>query len=124
MVKIKNLFARGIMDKDRDRSFLEKNAYRHNENLRFHNDGKDGVGQNIKGTAVVSDVTTKDDGYKCIGALFNEDKNVIYYMLATDAGDISKVVEYNIDTQATEVVLHDTNATLKFDKIRKIFIRA
>jgi len=117
MPKIKNLFARGIMDKQRDRAFIEQNAYRHAENLRFNTSGSnDGIGKKIKGSQLVSDQTSGSTDLKCVTAYFNEDLNVIYYFLASTDSVISKIIEYNIDSGATTVVCEDNSSILKLVK--------
>ena len=116
-MKLKRLFTAGVMDKDTSPSFMENGKYRHAENLRFHtNNGQDYEGENIKGTLEVSDVTEGNTDLKCIGAKFNEDKDVIYYKLASTNGQISIDAEYNIDTDTTTIVLKDTRGVLKYNK--------
>jgi len=101
MATIKNVFTQGIMDKDTDKSLIK--TYRHAENLRFHiNDGNDGVGVNIKGTQLVSDATDNND-YKCIGAIYNEDNDRIYYFITSKNND--KIIEYDISAGTTTEVL-------------------
>ena len=117
MPKIKNLFVRGVMDKDTDRAFISQGLYRHAENLRFQiNDGNDGIGNNIKGTLKVSDSTENRTDLKCITALHNEDLDVIYYYLASTSGLFSKIVEYDINSGNTVDILHDTLGILNLDK--------
>ena len=117
MTAIRNIFNRGAQDKDSDKSAVPNGMTRHVENLRFHtNNGKDGIGVNIKGTLKVSDVTKGNTDLKCIGAYFNEDKDVIYYKLASSDGMISIDAEYDVLNNTTSVVLKDTNGVLKYDK--------
>jgi len=105
------------MDKDTNRSLARQGVYRHAENLRFQtNDSDDGVGKNIKGTTEVSDVTENNTDLKCIGAYFNEDKDVIYYKLASSNGMISIDAEYDICNDTTSIILKDTRGVLKYDK--------
>lgn len=117
MPKIKNIFSIGVQDKDTNKAFVRNGRTRHVENIRFHtNDGDDGVGKSIKGTQVVSDETGGNSDFKCVTALFNEDKDVIYYLLATSTGVISRVIEYDIVGGGSTIVLDDSNAVLKFNK--------
>lgn len=117
MPRIKNIFSRSIMDKQRDRAFLEKHAYRHAENLRFSTSGSnDGIGKKIKGSLLVSDATSGNTDLKCVTAYFNEDLNVIYYFLASTNAVISKIIEYNIDNGATTIVCEDNASILKLVK--------
>ena len=117
MPKIKNIFARGVMDKQRNKAFLEKHAFRHSENLRFNTSGSnDGIGKKIKGSLLVSDVTSGSTDLKCVTAYFNQDLNVIYYFLASTNGAISKIVEYNIDNGNTTIVCEDNSSILNLVK--------
>lgn len=117
MAKTRNIFVRGVMDKDTDRAYIKQGIHRHAENLRFHiNDGDDGVANNLKGSLEVSDATEGRTDLKCIAALHNKDLDVIYYYLASTSGLFSKIVEYNILTDTTTDVLHDTNGILNLDK--------
>lgn len=117
MSKLINTFHGGRMDKDTDKAFIKPDRYRHAENLRFHtNNGNDGTGVNPKGTTSVSDETGGSTDLKCIGGYFNEDKDVIYYLLASTNGAISKIVEYDIPSGNTTIVADDTTSILKFNK--------
>jgi len=117
MPTLKNLFINGIQDKASDRAFVKQGNFRHTENMRFQStDGNDGVGTNISGTLLVSDSTDNLDDYKCITAYFNEDKDVVYYLLATSDGLKSKIVEYDTVTQSTTIILEDTTGVLNFNK--------
>jgi len=103
------------MDKDLDRSLIPNGNYRHAENLRFHiNDGRDGIATNIKGSLLVSDVVS-NQVFKCVSAYFDEDKNVVYYFLASPNRVSSKIVEYNIITAVTTVIIEDNQSILRFN---------
>lgn len=105
------------MDKDSNPAFIPKQAVRHVENLRFEtNDGDDGIAKNIKGTIQVSNETGGLTTLKCICAYFNEDKDVIYYKLASTNGLTSITAEYSLLTGNTGIILKDTNGVLNYDK--------
>lgn len=105
------------MDKDTDRAFIKQGIHRDAWNLRFHtNGGDDGVGNNIKGTFEISDATEGRTDLKCVTAFHNEDLDVIYYYLASTAGQFSKIVEYDINNDTTTDILHDTLGILNLDK--------
>jgi len=115
MAKLRSLFTNGKMEKDFDRSLVPNGSTRDVENLRFHiNDGKDGIGTNIKGTLTVSDLTS-GVGFKCVGAYFDESKNVVYYLLATIDRVSSKIVEYNVINDSSVVIIEDNQSIIKFD---------
>ena len=117
MPKLKNIFAAGLQDKENAPSYIRQGFFRTAENLRFYtNDGNDGEGKNIKGTTVVSNATDGNSDFKCICAYFNGDLDCIYYYLATTTGLLSKVIEYNIGTDTTTTILHDTTGILNLDK--------
>lgn len=117
MPKIKNIFLRSVMDKESDKAFIKQGLTRHVENLRFGtNEGHDGVGVNIKGTLEVGDETDANTDLKCVGAEYNESDNMIYYMLASTNGVISKVIEYNVLTEVTVRILEDNQSILNLKK--------
>ncbi len=119
MPKIKNTFVAGKMDKDTSKSLIIPNSHFHAENLRFHiNDGGDGIGKSTKGTTEVGNATTgvmTPSAFKCVGAYHDKKKNVIYYMLATSTGLVSRLVEYNIVSGATVIVSEDSLGIYNFD---------
>lgn len=117
MAKITNNFIRGIQDKSTDKAFIPNGVTRHVENLRFNdNDGHDGTGVSIKGSLLISDETEGNTDLKCIGAYFDEDKDVVYYKLASTDGQISIDVEYDINNDSSLIVLKDTQGILNYDK--------
>lgn len=117
MPKLTNIFASGKMNKDIAESLMKQDEYAHAENLRFHiNDGNDGIGVNIKGTTMISDATAGNTDLKCVGAYFNENKDAIYYLLASTNGVISKIVEYDINLNTTSIIAQDSTSILKFNK--------
>jgi hypothetical protein len=115
MAKLTSIFSNGIMEKDLDRSLVPNGSYRNAENLRFHiNDGKDGTATNIKGTLQVSDATSGVN-FKCVSAYFDENKNVVYYFLATSDRVSSKIVEYDVINDSTVTIIEDDQSILRFD---------
>jgi hypothetical protein len=117
MPVIKNTFHLQTMDKETDKSFIEIGRTRHNENVRFGtNGGNDGIGVNIRGTVEVADLTDGNPDFKCVGAEYNENNNTIYYFLATTDGVISKVAEFEVDSESSATILHDTTSILNLKK--------
>lgn len=116
MARVRNTFIEGVMDKDTNKSLTKNTRYFHAENMRFHNDGDDFVGKNIKGTLLVSDMVDGSSDFKCIAALYNEDKDVIYYYLASTDRQKSKIIEYDVFNDTSNIVLDDTNGVLNFNK--------
>jgi hypothetical protein len=117
MPVIKNTFHLQTMDKETDKAFVEIGRTRHNENVRFSTSGgNDGVGVNIKGTVKVADLTDGNADFKCVGAEYNESNNTIYYFLATTDGIISKVAEFEVDSESSATILHDTTSILNLKK--------
>jgi hypothetical protein len=115
MAKLTSIFSNGIMEKDLDRSLVPNGSYRNAENLRFHiNDGKDGTATNIKGTLQVSDATSGVN-FKCVSAYFDENKNLVYYFLATSDRVSSKIVEYDVINDSTVTIIEDDQSILRFD---------
>jgi hypothetical protein len=115
MAKLTSVFSNGIMEQDLDRSLVPNGSYRKAENLRFHiNDGKDGIATNIKGTLIVSDVTS-GTSFKCVSAFFDENKNLVYYFLATSNRVSSKIVEYDVINDSTVTIIEDDQSILRFD---------
>ena len=117
MPRIKNIFAEGKMDKESSPAYVQQGFHRHAENLIFRgNSGDDGEAKNIKGSELLSDATGGNTDFKCICAYFNNDKDCIYYYLATSARMLSKVIEYDIINETTTQLLNDTNGVLRFAK--------
>lgn len=116
-MEVKKTFGLGRMNKEVDNRLIQDGEYRHAENLRFHtNGGKDGVGQNIKGTTLVADLTDGNSDFKCVGAYYNEDLDRLYYFLATEDGAISKICEFNVADQTSSVIAHDNTSILNLQK--------
>ena len=115
MARLKTTFTNGIMDKDTDKSLLK--TFRHAENLRFHiNGGYDGTARNIKGTTKIADFTDGNEDLKCITGYFNADKDVIYFMLASTDGVISKICEYDIVNNTSVIIAEDNQSILNLQK--------
>ncbi|WP_439132504.1 hypothetical protein [Polaribacter sp.] len=116
-MKVINTFTKGVMNKSTDKSLVPQDMFIDAENLRFSTtQNNDEIGTNIKGTLMVSDSTDDNDDYKCICATFNKKKDTILYFLATTNGQLSKIVEYDTNTEITTDVTVDTRGVLNFDK--------
>ena len=117
MTKVSSVFFEGLMNKDVAPSVMREGYTRHVENIRFFtNNGADGTGKSSKGSSVVSDETNGDDQFKCIGGYFDKNNDRIFYLLGHTDSNISKILEYNIKNETTEVVADDTTGVLKFNK--------
>lgn len=113
-MQIKNTFTSGKMNKDTDIRLIPNGEYIHCENLRFFSDGKNGVGQSIRGN-VIADNKTNENEYTCIKAISDIASENIYYFIANDTD--SKIIEYNIKLETSKILIQ---GDLKFNPNKKI----
>lgn len=113
MVTVRTIFQAGVMDKDSDKSLIK--TYRKAENLRFYtNDGDDGIGNNIKGSLLVSDYTVDQQKMRCILALYDEKRDSVFYWLASEGEMYNRILEYD-KNGVTHIILDDSQGKLKFN---------
>jgi hypothetical protein len=119
MPKIKNIFSRGIVDKDSDERFTSPEVLIDAENfLVTTSEGNNrGVGKNPPGNVKTTNYNIV--GAKTIGVGKDESKEKIYNFIKGTNHDY--VIEYDITTNTSEVVLQDvTNGVLNFKEGERI----
>ena len=105
MPKIKNIFVKGVVDKDTDERLTSPEVLVDSENfLVTTSDGNNGgVGKNVPGN--VKKTNYNITGAKTIGTSKDESKEKVYNFIKGTTHDY--IIEYNITTNASEIVLQD-----------------
>jgi hypothetical protein len=123
MPEIKNMFQKGIMNKDLDERLVPNGQYRDAMNVQVSTSESSEVGtvQNILGNTRVEDIIGEQ--FKCVGAITDEKNNVLYWFVTSL--DVDAIIEYRDDSinQSTNTctpILVDkkvgtSEAVLKFD---------
>jgi len=97
MPEIKNNFVQAKMNKDLDRRLVPNGQYRHAVNIQISNSDGSEVGsiENVAGNNLVySYGESYNIGSRCVGAIADESKDVIYWFVSSpESGNI----QYNID---------------------------
>lgn len=114
MAKAINYFLNSIMDSDTHYPFLNEKSFVRAENLRASGEGDDGSMKNIRGSIMVSDLS--EDGKMKVVGMYAGANNKLYYFLAHSNGK-SKIVEYDIVTKESRIIIEDTKV-LRFDLVR------
>lgn len=117
-MEIKNTFTSSRMNKDNNFRLLKDSEYIHAENLRFYNEGNNGVAQNIKGNLEISNIVSDVTNPKCVGATADLSSNRILYHIAGD--NKCKLVEFNLTNNQTTIILEHNNL-LGFSQDRIIY---
>ena len=116
MPEIKNVFRRGIMNKDDDERLIPNGQYRDAMNIEVSTseDSEVGTAQNILGnTEVGTNKTGFGDNLKCVASIADEKNDVLYYFLYSDTKDY--ILEYSNDGTETLVFVDKNKDTLKFN---------
>lgn len=108
-MKLQNFFFLGIIDKDNQNRFVENGKLIDAENflVATTQGSSKGVGKSVLGNIKRSNHNYS--GAKCIGVGANPSKNKAYVFIKATAYDY--VVEYDIETFVSEVVLQSTTGT-------------
>lgn len=113
MTKIKNIFTRGVVDKDTDERFTSPEVMIDSENfLVTTSDGNNGgVGKNVPGNIKKTEYDI--EGGKTIGVGKDESKEKIYNFIKGTTHDY--IIEYDVTSDTSEIVLQDvTGGVLNF----------
>lgn len=113
MTKIKNIFVKGVVDKDTDERLTSPEVLVDSENfLVTTSDGNNGgVGKNVPGN--VKKTNYNITGAKTIGTSKDESKEKVYNFIKGTTHDY--IIEYDITTNTSEIVLQDvTGGVLNF----------
>ena len=113
MTKIKNIFVKGVVDKDTDERMTSPEVMIDAENfLVTTSDGNNGgVGKNVPGN--VKKTNYNIAGAKTIGTSKDESKEKVYNFIKGTTHDY--IIEYDITTNTSEIVLQDvTGGVLNF----------
>ena len=113
MPEIKNMFQKGIMNKDLDERLIPNGQYRDAMNVQVSTseDSEVGTVQNILGNTRVDGLNLTD--FKCVGAVADEKNDVLYWFITSPIVDA--IIEYH-DNETVTPILVDTNKdVLKFD---------
>ena len=114
MPKVQNTFLKGKMDSDTNYSLIGNDTYVRAENVRISGEGNDGAFKTLKGSQLVSEQYAESGGV-IIGA-YEGRNNKMYFFIAL-SNKKSKIVEYDVETQTSRLVISD-NKFLRFDLIR------
>lgn len=114
MPKVQNTFLKGKMDSDTNYSLIGNDTYVRAENVRISGEGNDGAFKTLKGSQLVSEQYAESGGV-IIGA-YEGRNNKMYFFIAL-SNKKSKIVEYDVETQTSRLVISD-NQLLRFDLIR------
>ena len=93
MPEIKNMFQKGVMNKDLDERLVPNGQYRDAMNIQVSTSEGSEVGtvQNILGNIRVDGLSLVD--FKCIGTVADEKNNVLYWFITSPTVDA--IVEYH-----------------------------
>lgn len=114
MPKVNNTFLNGKMNSDLHNSLIDNKSYKRAENLRIAGIGKDGAMINLRGSIVVSN-EYNEVGMKVVGS-YAGSNNKNYFLRAMPNGK-SQIIEYDVETQDTKIIIQD-NSILRFDLVR------
>jgi hypothetical protein len=120
MPEIKNMFQKGVMNKDLDERLVPNGQYRDAMNVQVSTSETSEVGtvQNILGNIRVENIVLGEQ-FKCVGAVADEKNDVLYWFITSPTVDA--IVEYHDDpsNQSTNTcipILVDINKdVLKFN---------
>ena len=122
MPEIKNVFHKGIMNKDLDERLIPNGQYRDAMNIQVATSESSQIGtvQNVLGNVRVEEVVGED--FTCVGAVADEKNDVLYWFVTSETVDA--IIEYHND-ETTIPILVDTKAgtpeaVLKFDPLNTI----
>lgn len=109
-MKLQNIFAKGIINKDADSRFVDSAELIDAENFFVNTvDGSSGgVGKNALGNALKTAYAIT--GGKTVGVGVNTSKNKVYNLVKGTSHDF--VIEYDPDTHASVIVAQSTSGTL------------
>ncbi len=113
MTKIKNIFVKGVVDKDTDERLTSPEVLVDSENFLVHitDSNSGGVGKNVPGN--VKKTNYNIAGAKTIGTSKDESKEKVYNFIKGTTHDY--IIEYDITTNTSEIVLQDvTGGVLNF----------
>ena len=88
MPEIKNMFQKGVMNKDLDERLVPNGQYRDAMNVQVSTSESSEVGtvQNILGNVRVEDIILGEQ-FKCVGAVADEKNDVLYWFITSPAVD-------------------------------------
>ena len=113
MPEIKNMFQKGVMNKDLDERLVPNGQYRDAMNIQVSTSEGSEVGtvQNILGNTRVDGLTLVDS--KCIGAVADEKNDVLYWFITSPTVDA--IIEYHNNDTVTPILVDTNKDVLKFD---------
>ena len=113
MPEIKNMFQKGVMNKDLDERLVPNGQYRDAMNIQVSTSEGSEVGtvQNILGNIRVDGLSLVD--YKCIGAVADEKNNVLYWFITSPTVDA--IIEYYNNGTVTPILVDTNKDVLKFN---------
>jgi hypothetical protein len=110
----KNIFTKGVMDKDTHILYVKNENTLHAENMRFFNDGENFAAVNIQGNVQVSEMISNMENPLTVAAVENVPDSKIYYFVSGDTSD--KIIEFDKYSQTSTVVLFGDKEHLGFEK--------
>ena len=113
MPEIKNMFQKGVMNKDLDERLVPNGQYRDAMNIQVSTSEGSEVGtvQNILGNIRVDGLTLVD--FKCIGAVADEKNDVLYWFITSPTVDA--IIEYHDNGTVTPILVDTNKDVLKFN---------
>jgi hypothetical protein len=115
MPEIKNMFQKGVMNKDLDERLVPNGQYRDAMNIQVSTSEGSEVGtvQNILGNIRVDGLSLIN--FKCVGAIADEKNDVLYWFITSLTTDA--IIEYRNDGTVTPILVDlKVNPVLKFDQ--------
>ena len=113
MPEIKNMFQKGVMNKDLDERLVPNGQYRDAMNIQVSTSEGSEVGtvQNILGNIRVDGLSLVD--FKCIGTVADEKNNVLYWFITSPTVDA--IIEYHDNGTVTPILVDTNKNVLKFN---------
>ena len=117
MPEIKNIFHKGIMNKDLDERLVPNGQFRDAMNIQVStSEGSDiGTVQNVLGNVRV-DGLNLDKSCVCVSAIADEKNNVFYWFIASLDNNVpDAIIEYNNNGNVTPILVDVNKNVLNFD---------
>ena len=117
MSEIKNIFHKGIMNKDLDERLVPNGQFRDAMNVQISTSESSEIGtvQNILGNVRVDGLDLTD--FMCVGAIADEKNDVFYWFIT---GSVDAIIEYSNDGTVTPILVDVPRNVLRFDALNII----
>jgi len=117
MPEIKNIFHKGVMNKDLDERLVPNGQFRDAMNVQVSTSESSEIGtvQNILGNIRVDGLNLTD--FMCVGAIADEKNDVFYWFIT---GSVDAIIEYSDDGTVTPILVDVPRNVLRFDPLNII----